>query len=112
MLDHLAVTLHPGVLGDCFYRPDTALCAQRAKPAGKPLPMLNTCLSCPNARRSSAHLPRLQQARDQARHALEQAGTRPMPPLQHAALTGYIEQLDQLVTQRGSQTPGRQRLAQ
>jgi hypothetical protein len=112
MLDHLAVTLHPGVLGDCFYRPDTALCAKRAKPLGKPLPMLNTCLSCPNARRSSTHLPHLQQARDQARLALEQAGTRPIAPLQHAALTGHIEQLDQLVTQCGHQTPGPQGLAQ
>jgi hypothetical protein len=111
MLDHLAVTLHPGVLGDCFYRADTALCAKRAKPTGKPLPMLNDCLSCPNARRSSTHLPRLQQARDQARDALRQAGTRPMPPLQHAALTGHIEQLDQLVTQCSHQTPGRQGLA-
>jgi flavin reductase (DIM6/NTAB) family NADH-FMN oxidoreductase RutF len=111
MLDHLAVTLHPGVLGDCFFRPDTALCAKRAKPAGKPLPMLNNCLSCPNARRTATHLPRLQQARDQARHALEQVGTRPLPPLQHAALTGHIDQLDQLVNQCGHQTPERQGLA-
>ena len=111
MLDHLAVTLHPGVLGDCFYRPDTALCAKRAKPTAKPLPMLNDCLSCPNARRTATHLPRLQQARDQARQALEQVGTRPIPPLQHAALTGHIEQLDQLVSQCCGQAPGQQGLA-
>jgi hypothetical protein len=75
MLDHLATTLHPGVLGDCFYQPDTALCAKRAKLPGKPLPMLNTCLSCPNARRYTVHLPRLQQARDQAGQALHETTT-------------------------------------
>jgi hypothetical protein len=99
MLDHLATTLHPGVLGDCFYRPETALCAKRAKLPGKPLPMLNTCLSCPNARRSSTHLPRLEQARDQARQAIDQASTRPTTPLQHAALTDHLHQLDQLIGQ-------------
>ena len=36
MLSHLVVTLHPGVLGDCFYQPGTALCAKQARPpAGK-----------------------------------------------------------------------------
>lgn len=89
MLDHLAVTLFPGVLGDCFYRPDTAVCAKRARPAGKPLPMLDACLSCPNARRSPVHLPRLEQARDQARQILDEAGSRPMQPLQRTVLVGY-----------------------
>jgi hypothetical protein len=105
MLDHLATTLHPGVLGDCFYRPETALCAKTAKLPGKPLPMLNSCLSCPNARRSSIHLPRLQQARDQARHAIDESSTRPTPPLQHAALTGHLHQLDQLIGQIDNDTP-------
>jgi hypothetical protein len=103
MLDHLATTLHPGILGDCFYRPETALCAKTANPPanppGKPLPMLNTCLTCPNARRSQAHLPRLTQARDHARQALDRAAAQPMPPLQHAALTTHLDQLDQLVGQ-------------
>ena len=99
MLTHLATTLHPGVLGDCFYRPGQALCADRAQPAGEPLPMLNTCLHCPNARRSGKHLPRLQQARDQARDALTAAGRRALPPLQKAALDGHLNQLDQLITQ-------------
>jgi hypothetical protein len=99
MLDHLSTTVHPGVLGDCFYRPETALCTKQAKPPGKPLPMLNTCLSCPNARRSSIHLPRLEQARDQARQIIDHASSRPTPPLQHAALTGHLHQLDQLIGQ-------------
>ena len=100
MLSHLATTLHPGVLGDCFYQPGTALCAKQARqPAGKkPLPMLNTCLNCPNARRSSVHLPRLEQARNQARQITgDFRGT--LPPLQQAALTGHLSQLGQLISQ-------------
>lgn len=44
MLQHLTKTLHPGVLNDCFYQPSTALCAKRAKHAGRPLPLLTMCL--------------------------------------------------------------------
>ena len=100
MLDHLTATLHPGVLGDCFYRPETALCAKHAqRPARRPLPMLDTCLCCPNARRSSVHLPRLEQAREQARQLIAETTGQPMPPLQHAALTGHLGHLDGLITQ-------------
>jgi hypothetical protein len=106
MLSHLAVILHPGILGDCFYQPATALCARQARqPAGKkPLPMLNTCLTCPNARRSSVHLPRLEQARDQA---LQITGNchGPLPPLQQAALASHLGQLDQLISQIASNDP-------
>lgn len=101
MLEHLALTLHPGVLGDCFFQPDVAVCLKRAKPSGarQPLPMLNSCLSCPNARRTPAHLPRLAQAREQARQVLEETGRLPLPPLQRAALHDHLDQLDQLITQ-------------
>ncbi|MHB8331572.1 MAG: hypothetical protein ACYDDZ_13440 [Acidimicrobiales bacterium] len=109
MLDHLATTLHPGVLGDCFYRPETALCAKRSAPIGRPLPMLDTCLSCPNARRSSVHLPRLTQARRQTHGILKESMTRPTPPLQRAALTGHLDALDHLIgqvrTTTGTSTP-------
>jgi len=106
MLSHLAVTLHPGVLGDCFYQPATALCAKRAAPpAGrKPLPMLNTCLTCPNARRSSVHLPRLEQARDQARQIIGECRG-PLPPLQQAALASHLGQLGELISQITSTDP-------
>jgi len=99
MLQHLTTTLHPGVLGDCFYRPETALCAKRATVPGRPLPMLHTCLSCPNSRRSSGHLPRLTQAREQAREILAEAATRTTPPLQRAALSGHLDALDLLIGQ-------------
>jgi hypothetical protein len=100
MLTHLTKTLHPGVLNDCFFNPATAACARHAGHTRQPLPMLNTCLRCPNARRSSIHLPRLAAARDQAaelRAACEAAG--PVPAPQHAAITGYISDLTQLIDQ-------------
>jgi hypothetical protein len=100
MLSHLAVTLHPGVLGDCFYQHGTALCAKSAAPPAdkKPLPMLNTCLTCPNARRSSVHLPRLEQARDQAQQIISDIRGA-LPPLQQAALTSHLAQIGQLIIQ-------------
>lgn len=106
MLSHLAVILHPGILGDCFYQPGTALCAKRASrpEARKPLPMLNTCLTCPNARRSSVHLPRLEQARDQALQIIGNCRG-PLPPLQQAALTTHLGQLGQLISQITSNDP-------
>jgi hypothetical protein len=99
MLEHLTKILHPGVLNDCFYRPETAACATRAATRGRPLPMLNTCCTCPNARRSGVHLPRLTLARDQARQDLQQAEARPLAPLQHAAVVGHAEQLEKLIEQ-------------
>ncbi|MFF0125781.1 hypothetical protein ACFYTG_08670, partial [Streptomyces mirabilis] len=46
MLEHLAKTLHPGVLNDCFYQASTAVCRKRAKAIGRPLPLHNMCLTC------------------------------------------------------------------
>jgi hypothetical protein len=100
MLAHLTRTLHPGVLNDCFYNHATAACAKAAGHARRPLPMISTCLRCPNARRSAVHLPRLTAARDQAaelRAACEAAG--PVPAPQQAAITGYITDLTQLIDQ-------------
>ncbi|MEV5989522.1 hypothetical protein AB0L85_32000 [Streptomyces sp. NPDC052051] len=71
MLEHLAKTLHPGVLNDCFYQASTAVCRKRAKAAGWPLLLYNMCLICPNARRSTIHVPWLRTARDQALSALD-----------------------------------------
>ncbi|MFE7777638.1 hypothetical protein ACFU5O_27815 [Streptomyces sp. NPDC057445] len=71
MLEHLAKTLHSGLLNDCFYQAWTAVCRKRAKAAGWPLPLYNMCLSCPSARRSTIHVPRLRTARDQALSVLE-----------------------------------------
>jgi hypothetical protein len=99
MLEHLTKDLHPGPLNDCFYRPETAACAQRATTRGRPLPMLNMCCSCPNARRSRVHLPRLTLARDQALQALREAERYQLSPLQQTALTAHAQQLDGLIAQ-------------
>lgn len=100
MLAHLTKTLHPGVLNDCFFSPATAACAKAAGHTRQPLPMISTCLRCPNARRTTVHLPRLTAARDQAlelQAACQAAG--PVPAPQRAAITGYITDLAQLIGQ-------------
>jgi hypothetical protein len=100
MLAHLTRILHPGTLNDCFFNAATAACATAAGHARQPLPMLNTCMRCPNARRSAVHLPRLAAARGQAlelQAVCDAAG--PVPAPQHAAITGYISDLTQLIDQ-------------
>jgi hypothetical protein len=106
MLSHLAVTLHPGVLGDCFYQPGTALCAKQA-----------------TARRQETaadaqHLPDLPE-RPPLQRPPAPAGTSPrpgtpqitsdvrgtLPPLQQAALTSHLTQLGQLIGQITSNDP-------
>ncbi|MEU9321994.1 hypothetical protein [Streptomyces sp. NPDC048295] len=98
MLRHLVKTVHPGVLNDCFYQASTAVCSKRAQSLGRPLPLHNMCLSCPNSRRSSVHLPRLTLARDQALSATV-ADREQLPPLQLIALNEYSQQLDDLITE-------------
>ncbi|MFD8354573.1 hypothetical protein ACFV1X_37315 [Streptomyces coelicoflavus] len=97
MLQHLTKTLHPGVLNDCFYQPSTALCAKRAQHTGRPLPLLTMCLTCPNGRRSSVHLPRLTTARAQAQRPLDAPAG--LSRLQTAALTTHIAELDHAIAE-------------
>ncbi|MES9621130.1 hypothetical protein ACPCBX_06035 [Streptomyces tuirus] len=97
MLQHLTKTLHPGVLNDCFYQPSTALCAKRAQHAGQPLPLLTMCLTCPNGRRSSTHLPRLATARAQAQRPRDAPAG--LSRLQTAALTTHIADLDHAIAE-------------
>ncbi|MFE3168947.1 hypothetical protein [Streptomyces sp. NPDC059224] len=97
MLQHLTKTLHPGVLNDCFYQPSSALCAKRAQHTGRPLPLLTMCLTCPNARRSSVHLPRLTTARAQAQRPLDAPAG--LSRLQTAALTTHIAELDHAIAE-------------
>ncbi|MDN5757063.1 MAG: hypothetical protein L0H59_00810 [Tomitella sp.] len=96
MLQHLTRTLHPGILNDCFYHAETAVCRQRAKPLGRPVPMLDMCLRCPNSRRSAVHAPRLKRARDMAEADLGDAAD--MPELQKRAITDHLSTLDDLIT--------------
>ncbi|MGW3199205.1 hypothetical protein ACWDBD_32490 [Streptomyces sp. NPDC001118] len=103
MLRHLTKTLHPGVLNDCFFHAPSAVCVKRTKTTGRPLPVLNMCMRCPNARRSAVHLPRLTAARDAVRDTQKMLhGTRPdrgpaAPPHQEQVVAGFIVSLDQLI---------------
>lgn len=101
MLKHLTKILHPGVLNDCFFNPATAVCVKRAKVIGRPVPQHNMCLRCPNARRSSVHLPRLTAARDQAVafQAARRADGIGMPLLQQTAITNHITELTQAIAE-------------
>lgn len=103
MLRHLTKTLHPGVLNDCFFHAPSAVCVKRTKTTRGPLPMLNMCMGCPNARRSTVHLPRLTAARDAVRSTEKMLhGTRRdrgpgAPPHQEQVVAGFIVSLDQLI---------------
>ncbi|WP_229868733.1 hypothetical protein [Streptomyces chryseus] len=99
MMQHLTKTLHPGVLNDCFYQAATAICHKRAKALGRPVPLHNMCLHCPNSRRSAVHLPQLTTARDQALTVLDlpKKQREVLPRLQEIALTDYATELDELI---------------
>ncbi|WP_200263399.1 hypothetical protein [Streptomyces sp. HSG2] len=97
LLQHLTKTLHPGILNDCFYQAETAVCRKRAKPLGRPVPMLDMCLRCPNSRRSAVHLPRLERAHDMARAELTDATG--VPRLQQLAITEHLATLTRLIAE-------------
>ncbi|MEU5715493.1 hypothetical protein AB0G71_06825 [Streptomyces sp. NPDC020403] len=97
LLHHLTKTLHPGVLNDCFYQAETAVCRKRAKPLGRPVPMLDMCMPCPNSRRSAVHVPRLERAHDMAESELGEAtGLR---RLQQLAITEHLATLTRLIAE-------------
>ncbi|MGV9902885.1 hypothetical protein ACWDU8_10425 [Streptomyces sp. NPDC003388] len=97
LLQHLTKTLHPGVLNDCFYQAETAVCRKRAKPLGRPVPMLDMCMRCPNSRRSAVHLPRLERAHDMAQAELGEATD--LPRLQQLAITEHLATLTHLIAE-------------
>lgn len=112
MLNHLTKTLHPGLLNDCFFNAATAVCVKRATTVSRRLPMLNTCLRCPNARRSTVHLPRLHQARlgalelKQQLHAACTQTRTPAPILQQSAIDNHIADLDEALASICDDTDG------
>ncbi|MGY5032848.1 hypothetical protein ACWC9U_18515 [Streptomyces sp. 900116325] len=97
LLHHLTKTLHPGVLNDCFYQAETAVCRKRAKPLGRPVPMLDMCMRCPNSRRSAVHVPRLERAHDMAESELGEATG--LPRLQQLAITEHLATLTRLIAE-------------
>lgn len=97
LLHHLTKTLHPGVLNDCFYQAETAVCRKRAKPLGRPVPMLDMCMRCPNSRRAAVHLPRLERAHDMAESEL--GGATGLPWLQQLAISEHLATLTHLIAE-------------
>ena len=59
MLASLARTLHPGILSDCFFDPNTALCLRSAERIGVKGPVTALCepTRCPNSCMTSRHRP-------------------------------------------------------
>ncbi|MBT2491815.1 hypothetical protein J7E96_25455 [Streptomyces sp. ISL-96] len=97
LLQHLTKTLHPGVLNDCFYQAETAVCRKRAKPLGRPVPMLDMCMRCPNSRRTAVHMPRLERARAMAQAELGEATG--LPQLQQLAIAEHLATLTRLIAE-------------
>jgi hypothetical protein len=103
LLEHLARTLHPAVLNDCYFAPETALCLARAGSAGREAPLVNACSPsrCANSCVTGRHLPVWARARDDAVALL----ARPrLSPLQQAALTDEVARMDAVIAAVGRET--------
>jgi hypothetical protein len=87
MLAHLGRTLHVGLLADCFFDPDTALCLDREEaPIERSAPALSHCRPdrCPNACVTRRHLGPWQASIAEADRMLED---RRLSPLQRQVLS-------------------------
>ncbi|MCR5857374.1 hypothetical protein [Mesorhizobium sp. J428] len=97
MLAHLGRTLHVGLLADCFFDPDTALCLDQDKDdLDRTMPALSQCRPdrCPNACITRRHLPPWQASIAEAGRLLEDHR---LSPLQRTALTQDIERMRRLI---------------
>ncbi|RUV32469.1 hypothetical protein EOA86_02340 [Mesorhizobium sp. M5C.F.Ca.IN.020.32.2.1] len=86
MLAHLGRTLHVGLLADCFFDPDTALCLDREEaPVERSAPALSHCRPdrCPNACITRRHLAPWQASIAEGERML---GEGRLSPLQRQAL--------------------------
>lgn len=86
MLAHLGRTLHVGMLADCFFDPDTALCLDREEaPVERSAPALSHCRPdrCPNACITRRHLAPWQASIAEGERML---GEGRLSPLQQQAL--------------------------
>lgn len=97
MLTHLGRTLHVGLLADCFFDPDTALCLDQDNDhLDRSVPALAQCRPdrCPNACIVRRHLPPWQAAIADAERLL---ADRRLSALQRTALTSDIERMRRLI---------------
>lgn len=98
MLAHLGRTLHVGLLADCFFDPDTALCLDREEaPVERSAPALPHCRPdrCPNACITRRHLAPWQASITEGERMLSEG--RPSP-LQRQALLQDNERKRRLIT--------------
>lgn len=93
MLQHVARTLYPGVLNDCFFDPTVALCLRGQSSDS---PMLSRCVPgcCPNSRITPAHVPAWRRAIISAEELLAQ---RRLSVLQRRAITTSLEEMRRVI---------------
>jgi len=97
MLGHLGRTLHVGLLADCFYDPDTALCLDRENATtDRSVPALSHCRPdrCPNACVTRRHLAPWQASIAESEHLLRD---RRLSSLQHQVLAEDNERKRRLI---------------
>jgi integrase len=97
MLGHLGRTLHVGLLADCFFDPDTALCLDRKNATtDRSAPALSHCRPdrCPNACVTRRHLAPWQASIAEAEHLLRD---RRLSSLQRQVLTEDNERKRRLI---------------
>ena len=86
------ITLHVGVLADCFFDPATALCLkQTCQPAPAPLTALCQPTRCPNACITERHRPAWTRAADEARGLLRE---KRLAELQRVALRRDLDRIE------------------
>jgi len=96
MLGHLGRTLHVGLLADCFFDPDTALCLDRGNTTDRSAPALSHCRPdrCPNACVTRRHLAHWQASIAEGEHLLQD---RRLSSLQRQVLTKDNERKRRLI---------------
>jgi integrase len=97
MLGHIGRTLHVGLLADCFFDPDTALCLDREKATSdRSAPALSHCRPdrCPNACVTRRHLTPWQASIAEGEQLLQD---RRFSPLQRQVLTQDNERKRRLI---------------
>lgn len=110
MLASLARTLHVGVLADCFFDPDTAMCLNQATRIDKKAPLTALCepTRCPNACITARHRPVWARASDDARVLLKE---KRLSELQRTALAQDLRRiegvLDGITTPMSADPPAR-----
>lgn len=105
MLASLARSLHVGVLDDCFFDPDTALCLKQVTHTNAQPPLTALCqpTRCPNACITARLRPGWKRSVQEVRILLKE---RRLSDLQHAALTAELHRLTTVIEAIDPAPPG------